>query len=98
MNPISAVNTQPALPTPAGLATTGTPGTSFKNLFLESIQHVSSMQQNADLAVEQLMTGGDVNPAEVLSAVQKADMTSRTILQITNKLIQAYQEIKDIRI
>ncbi len=44
------------------------------------------------------MTGGDVNPAEVLTAVQKADMSFRMMMQIRNKLVQAYQEMKDIRI
>ena len=65
---------------------------------LEALDHVNSMQQQADLAVEQLMTGGEVNPAEVLTAVQKADLSFRMMLQIRNKLVQAYQEIKEIRI
>jgi flagellar hook-basal body complex protein FliE len=71
---------------------------SFKNLLLEAIDQVNAMQQGADRAVEQLMTGGDVSPAEVLTAVQKADLSFRMMLQIRNKLVQAYQEIKDIRI
>ena len=71
---------------------------SFKNFMLEAIQQVNGMQQDADRAVEQLMTGGDVNMAEVLTTVQKADMSFRMMLQIRNKLVQAYQEIKDIRI
>ncbi len=70
----------------------------FKDFLLSSLRHVNSMQQEADRAVEQLMTGGDVSPAEVLTAVQKADMTFRLLLQIRNKLVQAYQEIKEIRI
>ena len=70
----------------------------FKNLVLEAIDHVNQMQQNADQAVETLMTGGDANPAEVLTAMQKSDMTFRLMMQIRNKLVQAYQEIKEIRI
>jgi flagellar hook-basal body complex protein FliE len=46
---------------------------SFGKFLLEGIQQVNEMQQDADRAVESLFTGGDVNPAEVLSAVQKAD-------------------------
>jgi flagellar hook-basal body complex protein FliE len=72
--------------------------TSFKNVFLESIEHVNSMQKSADQAVNSLLTGGDVNPAEVLTALQKADLTFRTMMQVRNKLLSAYQEIKDIRI
>ena len=71
---------------------------SFKNLLLESLDQVNSMQQDADKAVQQLVTGGDVNPAEVLTAVQKADLSFRMMMQIRNKLLSAYDEIKDIKI
>lgn len=71
---------------------------SFKDFMLEALDHVNSMQQQADVAVEQLMTGGEVNSAEVLTAVQKADLSFRMMMQVRNKLLQAYQEVKDIRI
>ena len=71
---------------------------SFKEFLLDSIDHVNAMQNDADKAVEQLATGGDVNAAEVLTAVQKADLSFRMMMQIRNKLVQAYQEIKEIRI
>ena len=71
---------------------------SFKDFMLEAIDYVNTMQQDADKAVETLFTGGDVSAAEVLTAVQKTDMTFRMMMQIRNKLVQAYQEIKEIRI
>ena len=71
---------------------------SFKNFLLNSIQDVNSMQQQADQAVEALMTGGDADPAEVLTAVQKADMAFRLMMQMRNKMMQVYQEVRDIRI
>ena len=70
----------------------------FKDLLLDSISQVNGMQVDADKAVESLFTGGDVNPSEVLTAVQKADLTFRLMMQVRNKLMQAYQEIRDIRI
>jgi flagellar hook-basal body complex protein FliE len=73
-------------------------GTSFKNMLLDSIQEVNSAQLEADRAVENMFTGGDTNPAEVLTAVQKADLAFRMMMQVRNKLVQAYQEVKDIRI
>ena len=85
----------------ASASASGAPATgqaSFKEFMLEALDHVNSMQQHADQAVEQLMTGGDVNPAEVLTAVQKADLSFRMMMQIRNKLVQAFQEIKEIRI
>ena len=38
-----------------------------------------------------------VNPAEVLTAVQKADIAFRMMMQIRNKMVQAYQEVQNIR-
>lgn len=73
-------------------------GQSFKNVLLESISQVNGVQQDANAAVQQLVTGGDVNPAEVLTSLQKADMSFRLMMQIRNKLVQAYQEVSNIRI
>lgn len=97
MNPIS--NIQP-LPPPV-VPGTGAPATTeqpFIDLMVEGLQQVNAMQQDADRAVQTFFTGGDVNPAEVLTAVQKADLSFRMMLQIRNKLVQAYQEIKELRI
>ena len=71
---------------------------SFKDAMLKSIDEVNTLQQDANRAVEQLATGGDTSPAEVLTAVQKADMAFRMMLQVRNKLVQAYQEVQNIRV
>src|SRR3981189_1102342 len=84
---------------PAGPAGVGGSGeSSFKNLLLDSIKQVNTMQQDADHAVENLFTGGDADPAQVLTAVQKADIAFRMMMQIRNKLTAAFQEIKGIQI
>jgi flagellar hook-basal body complex protein FliE len=71
---------------------------SFKDFLLDSIRDVNSMQQQADQAVETMMTGGEADPAEVLTAVQKADLAFRLMMQMRNKLMQVYQEVRDIRV
>jgi flagellar hook-basal body complex protein FliE len=100
MNSIGALN--PAALSSAKLSGVGAAAApdqqAFKNVLLESLNQVNGMQQQADLAVQQLVTGGDVNPAEVLTTLQKADMSFRLMLQIRNKLVQAYQEVSNIRI
>ena len=73
-------------------------GSTFKDFLIKSIQDVNSAQQQADQAVETLMTGGDVDPASVLTAVEKADLAFRMMLQMRNKVMQVYQEVRDIRI
>ncbi len=99
MNPISNISIPTHLPNLAGpSAAQPADSQSFKNLLMDSIKEVNSMQLQADQAVESLFTGGDVEPAEVLSAVQKADLAFRLMMQTRNKLVQVYDEIKDIRI
>ncbi len=104
MNPISAIGV-PTTFAPAALAPAGpgkgaaaAGGPSFENFLLKSIEEVNSMQRAADQSVEELATGGDVSPAEVLSAVQKADIAFRLLMQVRNKIVQAFQEIQNIRI
>jgi flagellar hook-basal body complex protein FliE len=100
MTPISGFSlTPPVAPSLANAqATGGAGGQPFKNILLEALQQVNTMQSQANEAVEQLVTGGDVNPAEVLTTLQKADISFRMMLQIRNKLVQAYQEVNNIRI
>ena len=86
----------------SGLSATGNvggaDGGSFKSYLIDSINEVNTMQQDAAQAVEGLATGADVNPAEVLTAVQKADIAFRMMIQVRNKMVQAYEEIKSIRV
>lgn len=101
MNPIQGFQI-PSVPPPPTLDPTSMQSSNdksaFRNLLVEGINQVNTMQQQADKAVEQLMTGEDVDPASVLTSIQKADMSFRMMMQIRNKLMQAYQEIKDMRI
>src|SRR6476619_4985411 len=100
MTPITSVPlTPPVAPSLAMQPAEGTAGGQpFKNILLEALNQVNDMQGQANEAVQQLVTGGDVNPAEVLTSLQKADISFRMMLQIRNKLVQAYQEVNNIRI
>lgn len=70
----------------------------FGSLLGQSLSEVNSMQNQSTQSVEQLLTGGNVQPAEVFASVQKADMAFRMLLQVRNKLMQAYEEVNAIRI
>src|SRR5262245_22130375 len=100
MSPITSLPlTPPATPpVPGNQSASGAGGQPFKNILLEALDQVNTMQSQANEDVQQLVTGGDVNPAEVLTTLQKADISFRMMLQIRNKLVQAYQEVNNIRI
>jgi flagellar hook-basal body complex protein FliE len=70
----------------------------FAKLLTNQVQDVNKMQVDANDMVHSLLTGGDVNEAEVLTAVQKADLAFRMLLQVRNKLIEAYREVQQIQI
>ncbi len=99
MNAINSLSSQlPLPPAPPAMKGAGNDGPSFKNMLVESFDKVNTMQQDAQQAVEGLMTGEDVNPAEVLTAVQKADIAFKMMMQVRNKLVAAYQEVQNIRV
>lgn len=98
MNTISPLQI-PATPPLQGPTTPAVQsGPSFKDILVDSVKQVNTMQLDADNAVQQMFTGGDVNPAEVLTAVQKADLAFRLTMQMRNKLMDVYQEVQSIRI
>jgi flagellar hook-basal body complex protein FliE len=100
MTPITGITTSPILQPgrASGAAAPAETGQSFKDFLVQRIQDVNSMQAAADKAVEKLATGGDVNPAEVLTAVQKADIAFQMMVQVRNKLVDAFNEIKSLQV
>jgi flagellar hook-basal body complex protein FliE len=99
MTPIHGLAlTPPGPPGVPTMAPQAAGGQAFKNILLEALEQVNQMQHEANEAVAQLVTGGEVNPAEVLTTLQKADVSFRMMLQIRNKLVQAFQEVNNIRI
>lgn len=82
----------------AGSQKAAVQGSSFKDMLVKSLEEVNRLQEDANVAFERLATGKTQNVTEVLSAVQKADLAFKTLMQIRNKLIDAYDEIRQMRI
>lgn len=81
-----------------GASTHQTDGPNFFELMKDGVGKVNDMQQSSTVQVEQLLTGEDVQSAEVMTSLQKADMAFRLLVQIRNKLMDAYQELNNIRV
>lgn len=82
----------------AGGAGGGTPATSFSDVLRSSIDEVSRLQQDASKAVDDLATGKTENVTGVMTAMEKSDMAFKTLLAIRAKLMDAYEEIKNISV
>lgn len=89
------------LPTPGAAAPAGTEATeggSFKDVLLKNLNEVNKLQQDADSTLENYVTGKTSNVGEVISASQKATLAFSMLVQIRNKLQDAYDEIKNLRV
>lgn len=77
---------------------TGTPPADFQQALLDSLDQVNRLQREASAGVEKLMTGQSRNAAEVFSAVRKADIAFSMMMEIRNKLVEAYRELQQMRV
>lgn len=73
-------------------------GTSFSDVLKSSIDEVSKLQQDASQAVEDVATGKTDNVTGVMTAMEKSDLAFKTLLAIRAKLMDAYEEIKNISV
>ena len=73
-------------------------GPTFKETLLRNIDQVNKLQQEATTAIEDLNTGKRGDVEGVLLATQKADTAFRMLVSVRNKLTQAYEEIKQLRV
>jgi len=82
---------------PDAPASPGAPGeagaVSFGKVLKESMAQVNSLQHEADTAIQSLATGGTATLHDTMLAVQKADLSFRLMMQVRNKIIDAYQEV-----
>jgi flagellar hook-basal body complex protein FliE len=72
-------------------------GKSFSAFLEEKLGEVNELQQNADQAIQDVATGKEQDLNKVVSAAEKANLAFQMMLQIRNKLVDAYQEIMRIR-
>ena len=73
-------------------------GDGFEKLIGRMIQSANQQRIAADQAVEQLASGQTDSVHNVVMSAAKADLSFRLILEIRNKLIDAYQEIMRMQV
>ena len=85
----------------AGGASAKTPAStasSFSDVLKNSIDEVARLQQDASKAVEDVVTGKSENLAGVMTAMEKSSVAFKTLLAIRGKLMDAYEEIKNLQV
>jgi flagellar hook-basal body complex protein FliE len=73
-------------------------GASFKDVLMKNLNEVNQLQEDADNKLQNYLTGKTQNMGDVISASQKANMAFSMLTQIRNKLQDAYDEVKNLRV
>jgi flagellar hook-basal body complex protein FliE len=73
-------------------------GKDFKSILMDNLNEVNRLQQEADDGVQKLLTGETDNVAEVLTAVNKAGIAFDMLMEVRNKLVEAYREVQQMRV
>ncbi len=94
---LGPVGVGPALDTYCRPSSPVAPGP-FAKVLQQYLGQASAQQASADQAVLDLATGKTEEIHQVMLAVAKADLTFRTILEVRNRLTEAYQEISRMQV
>jgi len=85
-----------------GLAQTGrsapTKSPSFGELVTNTFKSVDDVQRNADNARISFERGSDIPLTDVVLQMQKASIAFEATLQVRNKIIKAYEDIRNMPI
>ena len=100
-DPLGLLGSTPTPMSPPGAAPSARPpvdGPSFRESLEQEIARVNELQHDARVAAEDLLTGRRDDIESVMTAAKKADMAFRMLLQVRNKMMDAYEEVKQIRV
>jgi len=71
---------------------------SFAATLNEAINSVNDLQTTSNKAMQNLATGRTDNVAEVMISAERADLALKLMMQVRNKIIDAYQEIMKMQV
>jgi flagellar hook-basal body complex protein FliE len=93
---VDLVNRSGPLTGPAGAD--GPQKEDFNSHLKNALGEVNDLQQKADQAIQQLVGEGKGDLQETMIALEKADVSFRLMMQIRNKVLEAYQEIMRMQV
>jgi flagellar hook-basal body complex protein FliE len=73
-------------------------GNNFGDMLSQAINQVNTMQQNASAQATRFERGEDVDVAKVMVDMSKAKVAFTGMVEVRNKLLQAYQEVMSMTV
>jgi len=75
-----------------------TPDQAFGSLLKNAISTINEMQNEADRSIAQVELNDATSIHDAMIALEKADLSFRTMMQVRNKLVDAYQEVMRMQV
>lgn len=85
--------TGPTAPTGAG----NDNGGGFGSLLNQAIDRVGELKHTSDQQVSELIQGDRQDVHNVMIAVEKADVAFQLMMQVRNKIVNAYEEVSKLQ-
>ncbi|GAB3450371.1 flagellar hook-basal body complex protein FliE [Massilia solisilvae] len=99
MAQLKAAATRPAASPVAAPGPAAAPKADFAQALKTSLQQVSAAQESADQMGQRVAMGDDtVSLPEMMIAMQKANISFQTTVQVRNRLVSAYHEIMNMQV
>jgi flagellar hook-basal body complex protein FliE len=66
---------------------------SFSDTLARYVNDANDLQISADRDIQRMIAGEDIDAHEVMTAVEKASMSFEMVMEIRNKMLEAYREV-----
>lgn len=76
----------------------GESGRSFAEIMNQSVEQVNQMQVEANDAIHELIAGRTKNIHETMLTIERADTSLKLMMQVRNKVLDAYREIMRMQV
>lgn len=81
-----------------GIAGSGDFKGNFSDLITKTLDKVNQDQIQADSAIKEMVAGRNKNIHETMLAVEKADLSLKLMMQVRNKVLDAYREVMRMQV
>jgi flagellar hook-basal body complex protein FliE len=93
---LGAIGSIGVLPKLLSLAPSEEPG-GFSGVLSNALHHVNELAGGAEQQVGNLLKGGSGDMSTVMIAIEKADVAFQLMMQVRNKIVNAYQDIEKMQ-
>jgi flagellar hook-basal body complex protein FliE len=70
----------------------------FSQVMRDTVKEINQLQTNADEAIAKVQLDNTANIHEAMVALEQASISFRALMQVRNKIVDAYQEVMRMQV